>query len=54
MSEAYVTPNATQVEIACRPEYLNVRAEAGTGGISGEELRVRARDAYARLFDARE
>jgi hypothetical protein len=53
MSEAYVTPNATQVAIACRPEYLNVRAEAGTGGIS-EELRVRARDAYARLFDARE
>jgi Bacterial self-protective colicin-like immunity len=25
-----------------------------TGGISGEELRARARDAYARLFDARE
>ena len=24
-----------------------------TGGISGEELRARARDAYARLFDAR-
>src|SRR5258707_12129149 len=24
------------------------------GGISGEELRARARDAYARLFDARE
>jgi hypothetical protein len=24
------------------------------GGISGEELRVRARDAYARLFEARE
>jgi hypothetical protein len=23
-----------------------------TGGISGEELRARARDAYARLFDA--
>ena len=26
----------------------------GTGGISGEELRTRARDSYARLFDARE
>jgi Bacterial self-protective colicin-like immunity len=25
-----------------------------TGGISGEELRARARDAYARLFDAGE
>ena len=25
-----------------------------TGGISGEELRARARDAYTRLFDARE
>jgi hypothetical protein len=25
-----------------------------TGGISGEELRARARDAYARLFEARE
>jgi hypothetical protein len=25
-----------------------------TGGIRGEELRARARDAYARLFDARE
>jgi self-protective colicin-like immunity protein len=25
-----------------------------TGGISGEELRARARDAYARLFDASE
>jgi self-protective colicin-like immunity protein len=25
-----------------------------TGGISGEELRARARDAYARLFDARD
>jgi hypothetical protein len=25
-----------------------------TGGISGEELRARARDAYARLFDPRE
>jgi hypothetical protein len=24
-----------------------------TGGISGEELRARARDAYGRLFDAR-
>jgi hypothetical protein len=24
-----------------------------TGGISGEELRARARDAYARLFDVR-
>ena len=24
-----------------------------TGGISGEELRARARDAYSRLFDAR-
>jgi hypothetical protein len=24
------------------------------GGISGDELRARARDAYARLFDARE
>jgi hypothetical protein len=25
---------------------------ASTGGISGEELRARARDVYARLFDA--
>jgi Bacterial self-protective colicin-like immunity len=25
-----------------------------TGGISGEELRARARDAYTRLFDARD
>jgi hypothetical protein len=25
-----------------------------TGGISGEQLRARARDAYTRLFDARE
>jgi hypothetical protein len=25
-----------------------------TGGISGEELRTRAREAYARLFDARD
>jgi PleD family two-component response regulator len=25
-----------------------------TGGISGEELRARTRDAYTRLFDARE
>jgi hypothetical protein len=27
---------------------------ASTGGISGEELRARARDAYARLFGPRE
>jgi type VI protein secretion system component VasK len=27
---------------------------ASTGGLSGEELRARAHDAYARLFDARE
>lgn len=27
---------------------------ANTGGISGEELRAQARDAYARLFDASE
>jgi Bacterial self-protective colicin-like immunity len=27
---------------------------ASTGGVSGDELRARARDAYARLFDARE
>jgi Bacterial self-protective colicin-like immunity len=25
-----------------------------TGGVSGEELRARARDAYTRLFDARD
>ena len=27
---------------------------ASTGGISGEDLRARARDAYTRLFDAHE
>jgi hypothetical protein len=50
MSEAYATLDSTQVAIACRPEYLDVRAEAGASNLQNSSaINRRVKDTTGRV-----